>query len=125
MALTTPDEPTPTPTPTRSATSSTSSLLEEGKGARADKAFRLTALTAGASVLAILGLIAVTMISGAWPAFSELGTSYFFGTEWVPSSGKYGILPLVWGTILVSLIARAFAVPISVGISDRIPVMKD
>ncbi len=117
MALTTPDEPTPTPTPTRSATSSTASLLEEGKGARADKAFRLTALTAGASVLAILGLIAVTMISGAWPAFSELGTSYFFGTEWVPSSGKYGILPLVWGTILVSLIALAFAVPISVGIA--------
>ncbi len=106
MALTTPIEQSPA-----------SSLLEEGKGARADKAFRLTAMGAGTSVLLILLLIAVTMLTSAWPAFSELGTGYFFGTEWIPSDGKYGILPLVWGTVVVSVIALCFSVPMSVGIA--------
>ncbi len=108
MAVTTPLEPSSSPG---------ASLLEEGRGAKADATFRIVALIAGASVLVILLLIAGTMLSGAWPAFSELGADYFFGTEWVPSEGKYGILPLVWGTIVVSIIALCFAVPISVGIA--------
>lgn len=108
MAVTTPLEPSSNPG---------ASLLEEGRGAKADATFRIVALVAGASVLVILLLIAGTMLSGAWPAFSELGADYFFGTEWIPSEGKYGILPLVWGTIVVSIIALCFAVPISVGIA--------
>ena len=92
-------------------------LTADGVGGRIDRLFGRVALAAGLTVLLVLLLIAVVTTNKAWPAFSELGTSYFFGTEWVPSSGKYGILPLVWGTILVSLIALAFAVPISVGIA--------
>ena len=92
-------------------------LLLEGPGAGADKAFRILALSAGATVLLILLLIAVTMTSRAWPAFSELGASYFFGTEWVPSDGKYGIVPLVYGTVVVSLIGLACSVPVSIGIA--------
>lgn len=68
-------------------------------------------------MLLVLALILVTMTRQAWPAWSELGASYFFGTEWIPSQGKYGILPLVYGTLVVSLIALVFAVPVSIGIS--------
>lgn len=92
-------------------------ILVEGPGALADRLFRWTALAAGATVLAVLALIAIAMTQQAWPAWSELGTSYFFGTEWIPSQGKYGILPLVYGTIVVSVIALVFAVPVSVGIA--------
>ena len=38
-------------------------------------------------------------------------------TEWIPSEGLYGILPLVFGTVVVSLIAVVFAVPVSIGIA--------
>ncbi|MFM7508336.1 MAG: phosphate ABC transporter permease subunit PstC [Actinomycetota bacterium] len=92
-------------------------MLEEGPGLAADTAFRWTALGAGTTVLLVLALILVTMTRQAWPAWSELGASYFFGTEWIPSQGKYGILPLVYGTLVVSLIALVFAVPVSIGIS--------
>ncbi len=40
---------------------------------------------------------------------------FFFGTTWSPSFGggsKLGILPLIWGTLYISLIALAVAVPI-------------
>lgn len=92
-------------------------MLEEGPGLAADTAFRWTALGAGTTVLLVLALILVTMTRQAWPAWSELGASYFFGTEWIPSQGKYGILPLVYGTMVVSLIALTFAVPMSIGIA--------
>lgn len=105
------------PTTERTEPSPGEALLQEGAGAGADKAFRAVALAAGATVLLVLLLIAVTMTSRSWPAFSELGTDYFFGTEWIPSEGKYGILPLVYGTVLVSVIALVFAVPVSVGIA--------
>jgi phosphate transport system permease protein len=99
------------PTPDRVA------LTEEGAGAGADRLFRRLALAAGAAVLLILLLIAISTTQQAWPAFSEFGLDYFLGTEWIPSEGLYGILPLVYGTVVVSLIAVVFAVPISIGIA--------
>ena len=90
-------------------------LTQDGSGGRADRAFRRIALLAGATVLLVLVLIAVVTTNKAWPAFTQLGTSYFFGTEWVPSEGKFGIVPLVYGTILVSVLALILAVPIRVG----------
>jgi len=92
-------------------------LTEPAPGRGVDRGFRGLALVAGSTVLIILVLIAVVMTQKAWPAFSQYGTSYFFGTEWIPSQGKYGIVPLVYGTIVVSLLGIMFAVPISVGIA--------
>ena len=92
-------------------------LTTEGRGAGADRLFRRVALLAGGAVLLILLLIAVTTTQQAWPAFSEFGLDYFVGTEWIPSEGLFGILPLVYGTVVVSLIAIVFAVPVSIGIA--------
>ncbi len=42
-------------------------------------------------------------------------TDFFFGTVWSPSFGggsELGILPLLWGTFYISLIALAVAVPV-------------
>ena len=40
---------------------------------------------------------------------------FFFGTEWTPSFGggsELGMLPLLWGTLYISVIALLFAVPV-------------
>jgi phosphate transport system permease protein len=103
--------------PAESEETSPNPLTEQGSGAVADGIFRRVTLLSGVAVLVILLLIAVTTTKQAWPAFSELGTSYFFGLEWIPSEGIYGIVPLVYGTVLVSLIAVFFAVPLSIGIA--------
>ena len=42
-------------------------------------------------------------------------TEFFFGTEWTPrfqGNSRLGIIPLLWGTLYISLIALAVAVPI-------------
>ena len=92
-------------------------LSVHGPGRRVVRMFSHLALTAGAAVLVILGLVAVVTVNKAWPAFSELGAGYFFGTEWIPSEGLYGIVPLVYGTLVVSLLAIVVAVPVSIGIA--------
>jgi len=92
-------------------------LSSPGRGARSDQGFKVLAVAAGATVLLVLLLIAIVTVQRAWPAFSELGGKYFFGTEWIPSEGKYGIVPLVFGTVVVSLIAIAVSVPMSIGIA--------
>ncbi|MBV9950765.1 MAG: phosphate ABC transporter permease subunit PstC [Acidimicrobiia bacterium] len=94
-----------------------SDLGGRGRGGRTDQAFRLLALLAGLSILAILALIAFSTIQKGWPAFSKLGTDYFFGTQWKPRSGQFGILPLVYGTFVVAAIAVVFAIPVSLGIA--------
>ena len=92
-------------------------LTQRGTGAAADHLFRRIALAAGATVLLVLLLIAIVTTQQSWPAFSELGTGYFFGTQWRPAENLFGILPLVFGTVVVSMIAVVFAVPVSVGIA--------
>lgn len=92
-------------------------LTSRGRGQRSDTAFRILALLAGASVLAVLALITISTTQKGWPAFSELRGKYFLGTTWKPRSGKFGILPLVYGTFVVAIIALVLAVPVALGIS--------
>ncbi|MBI2710250.1 MAG: phosphate ABC transporter permease subunit PstC [Actinobacteria bacterium] len=92
-------------------------ITAPGRGGRADSAFRSLALVAGLSVLAILALIAVTTTQQGWRAFTVLGGRYWFGATWNPQAGRFGILPLVYGTFLVATIAVVAAVPVSLGIA--------
>jgi len=61
----------------------------------------------------IVGLL-IALFHLAFPAFKELGFSFFKGTAWLPSEGIFGILPFVYGTFLTSFLAILIAGPISV-----------
>src|SRR6476661_5894953 len=77
-----------------------------------DRAFRAVALVAGLLVLIILGLIAYTTTSKAWPAFREQGFSFVTSDRWNPNVGQFGALAFIFGTLVSSAIAIAFAVPL-------------
>lgn len=82
-----------------------------------DRAFAAVALGAGCSVLAILALIAYATTKEAWPIFQHQAGQFLFSKRWAPSEGKFGSLALVFGTVVTSIIAVVFAVPLSVGIA--------
>lgn len=66
------------------------------------------------SILAVV-LICVYLFSTGIPAMAEIGvTDFLFGTKWKPSSGYYGIFPMIIGSILVTGIAIAIGVPIGI-----------
>lgn len=72
-------------------------------------------LIAGVSVLTTIGIVA-TLIFETVTFFRQVSLlSFIFGTEWLPFSNKepkFGILPLIVGTLKITLIAVVVAVPI-------------
>ena len=66
------------------------------------------------SILAVVLICAYLFASGV-PAIGEIGvTDFLFGTKWKPSSGYYGIFPMIIGSILVTGIAVVIGVPIGI-----------
>lgn len=64
------------------------------------------------AVLIVLLIILFT-VGNSWTSISENGIlGFLFGSEWYPSRGEYGALPLIAGSVLVTLGAMAFAVPV-------------
>jgi phosphate transport system permease protein len=92
-------------------------LLNRGRGETGDRAFKGLALAAGLLVLLILGAIVVSTSNKAWPIFSKEGLGYFTKTFFDDTNKSYGIWSYLYGTIVVSAIALALAVPTSVGIA--------
>ncbi|MGL4791648.1 MAG: phosphate ABC transporter permease subunit PstC [Anaerotignaceae bacterium] len=71
-------------------------------------------LAACTSVIAV-ATICVFLFSGGVPAISEIGfMKFIFGTEWRPSNNIYGILPMIMGSIYVTLGAIVVGVPIGI-----------
>ena len=100
--------------------------LHEGKRfVDSDRLFKGVALSAGLLVLAILALIAVSMLNQAWPALHHTGLDFVTSKRWVPNDPDgtgplkehFGALAFVYGTMVISVIALVFAVPVSVGIA--------
>jgi phosphate transport system permease protein len=82
-----------------------------------DKMFRTIAAVAAASVLAILGLVALFLCLEAWPALKVSGVKFLTTFEWNPdgSPAHFGIASLVFGTAVIAVIGLVVALPIAVG----------
>ena len=80
---------------------------------------KLLALSGLVTILTTIGIIWV-LISESWGFFAEVPLRLFlFDTEWTPlfTQKRYGILPLLTGTLLTTLIAIVTAVPIGIVIA--------
>jgi phosphate transport system permease protein len=71
-------------------------------------------LAALISVLTTTGIV-LSLIEETISFFGEVGIGdYLFGTEWAPlfEPASFGVLPLVLGTMLISLVAMIVAIPL-------------
>ena len=84
-----------------------------------DTTFRLLTLGCGLVVLVVLGLIAVSTTREAWPVLRHRTGNFLFTQTWNPQAGRplFGSLGFVYGTVVSSVLAVIFAVPVSVGIA--------
>jgi phosphate transport system permease protein len=84
-----------------------------------DRVFEWACRLAGIFVLLLLGAIILTLFIGGLPAFREFGIQFLWSTDWVPVEGResYGAAVAVLGTIVTSVLAIIFAVPVAFGIA--------
>jgi phosphate transport system permease protein len=77
----------------------------------------ITYVIRGAGYLSILyvSLICLFLIREGMPALFNAPLSSLFGKTWYPIEGYFGILPLVIGSILVTIAAILIALPLGLG----------
>lgn len=74
------------------------------------------------SILAV-ATIAIFVIVNAVPAFKEIGFfKFLFGDEWSLSEGKFGVAPMIVGSIYVT--GGALLIGVSIGLSSAIFISK-
>jgi phosphate transport system permease protein len=82
-----------------------------------DAVFAALARVSGAFVLVLLGAIIVVLFLGGLAAFRQFGPLFLVSAAWDPVKDVFGAAVPVYGTIVASILALAFAVPLSFGIA--------
>jgi phosphate transport system permease protein len=84
-----------------------------------DRVFHGFAAGSGAFVVILIGLVAAFLIAKAAPAIADDKSNFLFSRDWTVDSGAlhFGIVDLLWVTVLISLLAMVIAVPIAIGIA--------
>ena len=102
-----PDGPHPEDTPQRLRVGSTVG----------DRVFRGTSYLAGAITVSIMAAAGLFLATNATKSLSMVGWGFFTIQEWSPETGQFGIAAVLFGTVVISLIAVIVAVPLSMGTS--------
>lgn len=91
-----------------------SSRSRSGAEKGLDRFFEGSALGFALFILLLLAAIALLISTEAWPAIQEFGLSFLWTSSWNPVEGRqaFGVLPMIYGTLLTSAIALAIAVPL-------------
>lgn len=80
---------------------------------------------AGYSAILIVGIIFLFLLREGMPALFEIPFSTLFSVRWYPIEDYFGILPLIGGSLIVTIGAGAIAIPLGLAtaifISEVIP----
>ncbi|HLQ22924.1 MAG TPA: phosphate ABC transporter permease subunit PstC [Gemmatimonadales bacterium] len=82
-----------------------------------DRAFKLILLCAASLIPILLGFLVFELWTGSRLAMAKFGLDFVGTSVWDPVAGQFGAFPLIFGTLLSSLIALAIAVPLSLGVA--------
>jgi phosphate transport system permease protein len=84
----------------------------------ADNLFKFTTYAASTLVFIIVAAIFVSLIIESFPAIERFGfIKFIVSTDWDPVKEIFGAITTIYGTILTTLLALIFAIPISIGIA--------
>lgn len=91
----------------------------------ADKIFYRSSAVAAYIAVAIVALILIFLLVRAWPALEAQGFSFVFGSTWdaTPDVNVFQIGPMLWGSLLISVIGLIIAVPMSLAVAYFIEFM--
>ena len=68
----------------------------------------------GFSTIGFVGLIFLFLLREGVPVFFEVPPSGLFAARWYPTFGIFGTLPLIFGSLLVTLLSIVIALPLGV-----------
>src|SRR5699024_9075095 len=91
-------------------------VRSSGDGRFGNRIFAGLSTGSGILILGILAAVAAFLLSRAWPALTA-GAGAFAEVDFMAGRGLWAwVAPLVFGTVLSSVLALVVAVPLSIGI---------
>lgn len=84
---------------------------------KGDSVLKATVAAAALAIIALLVALAYELVSGSGPSISKFGLSFVWITTWDPVHQIFGALPFIYGTIVTSILALLFGLPISIGVA--------
>ena len=82
-----------------------------------DRVFRGLLTVAAVTVPILLGFLVYELWDGASLAIARYGLGFATSSTWDPVAEEFGAMPLMFGTLLSSLLALLIAVPLSLGVA--------
>jgi len=80
-----------------------------------DRVYRGLILASVWLVLALAGGLLLALGWESWAAIRAFGLRFLITSHWDPVAGEFGAPPLIYGTLVSSLLALLIAVPLSLG----------
>jgi phosphate transport system permease protein len=82
-----------------------------------DRVFKLLLTLGALTIPVLLCFLVFELYTGSRLAISKFGLRFITTSVWDPVAEQFGAFPLIFGTLLSSLIALAIAVPLSLGVA--------
>src|SRR6266853_2090769 len=80
-----------------------------------DRLFKLLLTLGAVSVPVLLGFLVLELWQGSRLAIAKFGLGFVTNSVWDPVTEEFGAFPLIFGTLVSSLVALVIAVPLSLG----------
>ncbi len=79
--------------------------------------FKASLVLSGGLIVAVLGLMCLTLLTHAWPSIVALKWKFVTTNTWDPITSTFGAEAFVIGTLLTSLLALFISLPFSLSVS--------
>lgn len=88
----------------------------EGKST-GDRIYRTLTTGFAVAIPVLLVFIAIEVFAAAWPAFRQFGIGFLTASEWDTQRQLFGAAPMIYGTVVSSLLALVLAAPLAIGVA--------
>ena len=101
--------------PTAFPPSASASML--GGATMGDRIYSIATAAFAWAIPVVLVLIVLEVMSAAWPALRHFGFGFLTTSEWDPVRQQFGAAPMIFGTVVSSILALIIATPLALGVA--------
>jgi phosphate transport system permease protein len=84
---------------------------------RGERAFRILVVIAALVLAVLTGLFFFELVIGSLQPLERIGFGFILGSRWDPLREVFGVLPMIYGSLLTALVALTIGVPVSLGVA--------
>lgn len=82
-----------------------------------DRVYRTLTTAFAVAIPVLLAFITFEVVAAAWPALSKFGFGFLTSSEWDPVRERFGAAPMIFGTVVSSVLALILAAPLALGVA--------